>query len=230
MSSESPTAAKVSLKWVALVAAAIASATATGLRPEFAESWKMWAALLVPYSLLSIAALRWLKQQGTLGQTFRLKSGDVSIGILAGIILVAGAFGLLSTMLPKGSMSAAWLFQIYLQVGDVQAFGPPLLALLTLVVMEELVWRGMVQQLLTRRLGERRAVPLTALTYALAHLPTVFTLQVSGLGTNPLLLVAAAIAGLCFGFMAQRLGRLVPVILAHAVFSYFLAGPMPRLV
>jgi hypothetical protein len=57
--------------------------------------------------------------------------------------------------------------------------------------------------------------------YALAHVPTVFTLADPIVGPNPLLAVAALGAGLVWSFAAAQFGRLPPVIVSHAVFSYF---------
>ena len=62
-----------------------------------------------------------------------------------------------------------------------------------------------------------------ALLYALAHVPTLFTLADPSAGKNPLLVLAALGGGLCWSFLVERTGRLLPSLLAHAVFSYFAA-------
>jgi membrane protease YdiL (CAAX protease family) len=69
--------------------------------------------------------------------------------------------------------------------------------------------------------GTRRAWPLTAVLYALAHSPTVVLLAAPPAGANPVLLLAAAGCGLVWSFLASVTGRLPAVIVSHAVFSYF---------
>jgi len=54
---------------------------------------------------------------------------------------------------------------------------------------EELVWRGVVQTALARRLGPWRGVPIAALAYAVAHAP---------LG-SPVLVVVALLCGMAWG-------------------------------
>jgi hypothetical protein len=42
-------------------------------------------------------------------------------------------------------------------------------------------------------------------------------------GLNPLLVLAALGCGLCWSFMARMFDRLPPVMVSHAVFTYFSA-------
>jgi membrane protease YdiL (CAAX protease family) len=89
------------------------------------------------------------------------------------------------------------------------------------VICEELVWRSMVLDELTERFGTRRAWPLAALCYAITTLPTLYTLRYEPAGLNPLLVTAALGCGIVWSFLARLRGRLMPVIIAHAVFTYF---------
>ena len=95
--------------------------------------------------------------------------------------------------------------------------------------VEELTWRGLVLSALTADLGNRRAWPIAAVAYGAAHVPTLFTLADPTVGPNPLIVFAALGCGLVWSFVASVLGRLPPVIVSHAVFSYFaLAVLLPR--
>jgi membrane protease YdiL (CAAX protease family) len=79
-------------------------------------------------------------------------------------------------------------------------------------------------------LGTRRAPPAATVAYALAHVPTIFVLSDPLAGRNPVLFFAALGCGLVWGFAATMLGRLTPVVVSHAIFSYFaFATLLPRL-
>jgi membrane protease YdiL (CAAX protease family) len=86
---------------------------------------------------------------------------------------------------------------------------PPLViaapALLPVILGEELVWRGVVQTAVVRRLGPWRGVPVAALAYALAHAP---------LG-SPVLVVVALSCGMAWSALRAVSASLVPSLLAH---------------
>jgi membrane protease YdiL (CAAX protease family) len=128
-----------------------------------------------------------------------------------------------------GTAQRAWLFQVFLLAGDPDSVANGV-CLLGVVTCEEIVWRGWVQFELRQRWGGRRAWSLCAVAYALAHLPTLFTLQDEVAGTNPLLVLAALGCGLCWSFVVERTGRLAPALFAHAVFSYFSAHSLRFLI
>jgi membrane protease YdiL (CAAX protease family) len=116
------------------------------------------------------------------------------------------------------------LLHIYAQAGDpdvVQRSFVYTSVLFAIVIFEELVWRSMVLDELSQRFGPRRGWPLAALLYGVASLPTVYTLRDASAGLNPLLVTAALGCGLVWTFLASLKRRLVPVIIAHGVFTYF---------
>jgi hypothetical protein len=209
------------------VVAAVAIAVALGLRPSVAESTSMWLFLVVPYALLCAWIARKEARRGRLRDRLRFKSGDVTLGILLGLFMAAAGMLAVKMLLPSSSLSQVWLFQIYAQVGDVQNTTSSIGVLVLLAVMEEFVWRGFVLSELTLRVGPRLALPLSALLYGAAHSPTLFTFYDSTSGHNPVLVLAAMGAGLVWGFAMRAFGRLWPVALSHAVFTYFMAAPLP---
>jgi membrane protease YdiL (CAAX protease family) len=99
-------------------------------------------------------------------------------------------------------------------------------AVIAAAVAEELVWRGMVTQLLAERVGSRMAWVWAAVLYALAYAPTMWALR-SSAGLNPLLVGAALGAGLLWGAMARAFGRLAPGVLAHALFDWAVVMMFP---
>lgn len=207
--------------------AAVAALIAVATLPNLAGSPTPWYVLLGGYGLLAAWSVVVLQREGLLGSLTKPKSGDVTLGIVSGLVLTGAAFFVLRALAPTTSVRSAWLFSLYAQFGDVQGEGVRTAALLFVVVLEELVWRGLVQTQCVQAWGPRKGTPLAALLYALAHLPALFTMQVPGVGLNPLLALGALGCGLVWGVLVLLTGRLAPAIVCHAVVSYFLAAPAP---
>ncbi|MCS6900401.1 MAG: CPBP family intramembrane metalloprotease, partial [Polyangiaceae bacterium] len=141
----------------------------------------------------------------------------LGVGVVAGRQLVA----------PHGSPMDAWLIRLYLQLGPIPQGSARLVFAMTIVavaVLEEIVWRGMVQQILEEHLGVRRGWIFGAILYALAHLPTLWTLSMPPVGKNPLVLLAAFFCGAVWGFLVARKQRLPPALVSHALFTYALTS------
>jgi uncharacterized protein len=206
--------------WVIVPILVVGSALGFAFRPELAGQPGMWLALALPYGALTAVALYRMMDDGTLLDRFRIRSGDITIAVTVAALLLGAAWGVQQLLLAPDSPRAAWAFRILLQLGSLGGATLPV-AVVLLGAMEEIVWRGLVLDALVDRLGSRRAWPLAAVAYAVAHLPTVVTLRDPEAGPNPLLVLAALGAGLCWSFAAARLGRLPPVILSHVVFGYF---------
>ncbi|MBM4364018.1 MAG: CPBP family intramembrane metalloprotease, partial [Deltaproteobacteria bacterium] len=189
----------------------------------------MWLALGLPHAAFAALHLRRLYRQGALTERLGLRRGDFTIGLLLGALIFAAAAAARHVGLGQDARGLAWLFRLSLQLG-LDAPGPQLLAgLAALGALEELTWRGLVLDALEPAVGSRRAFAVTALLYAGAHLPTAWTLGDPAVGANPLLVLAAAGAGLPWSFAASMLGRLTPVVISHAAFSYFaVAWLIPR--
>jgi uncharacterized protein len=214
------------MRWTPRVVALIAASTALGMRPALAATPWMWLALGIPYALLALIALHKMWDEGTLVDALKPRWGDLSLGVGLAAVLLVASWAARSLLAPPGSSRHVWLLRIYLQFGSAETIQRSLwLTLLVLVIpfFEELVWRHMVLKEITDRFNSRRAWPLAALLYAVALLPSVFTLQDPIAGPNPLLFTAALGAGIVWSFVASTLGRLPPVIISHMAFTYFSA-------
>jgi uncharacterized protein len=212
------------MKRTLLTMALITAAMAFAFRLELAGSPGFWAALAVPYALLAALALYKLWDEGTLVDVLSPRWGDLSLGALTAAVLLLASFGARAVLAPAGSTRQAWLLRIYAQIGDSDVVQRSVLytgLLLFIVVCEELVWRSMVLDELSERFGTRRGWPLAALCYSVTALPTLYTLRAPIAGLNPLLVTAALGCGLVWTFLASIKGRLLPVIVAHGVFTYF---------
>lgn len=212
------------MKLTILTVTLITAAMAFAFRIDVAGSIWFWLSLGVPYFGLAALAVYKLWDEGALIDVLGPKWGDFSLGFVTAAILLAAELGARAVLAPAGSTRLAWLFRIYAQIGDTDAVQRSAVytgALLVIVVCEELVWRSLVLDELTRRFGSRRAWPIAALCYGATALPTLFTLRDPVAGYNPLLVTAALGCGLVWSFLASIKGRLIPVIIAHGVFTYF---------
>jgi membrane protease YdiL (CAAX protease family) len=219
------------MKIATLVTAVVAAAIAFAFRAGLAGTPMMWLGITIPYAALSALALYRLYDDGTLLDVFRIRAGDVTVGVLTAGLVYGGAWVIERFFISTSAPRLAWLFRMALQIGAGRP-SPIFLGLIIvgLALAEELVWRGLVLGALAESFGTRRAAPLAALAYAIAHVPSMFTLADPEVGTNPLLVVAAFGCGLVWSFTATLAGRLPPVIISHAVFSYFaIAMLLPKL-
>lgn len=208
--------------WLVVLLAGAAHALA--FRPTLSGSTALWWWLLGLYVLPVLVSLHYLWQEGTLRERLAPRWGDLSIGFLTASVLLVGSWLARGALAPSDTPRYAWLYRLYLQLGDpevLQTSAALTLALLSVAIAEEIVWRGMVLDLLAARFGTRRGWILSAVLYAVATLPTVFLLRDPTAGLNPLLPTAAMGAGIVWSFVAARLGRLPPVMIAHMAFSYF---------
>lgn len=206
---------------VVVVFLVVTSAVAFSFRPDQAGSWAMWIGLAGPYTaLVGLAAYR-LHHDGTLRDRLRFRGGDITIGILLAGVLLAGAWGVRTVVTPSGTARAAWIFRVLMQLGPFRASPVHVILIAWIGLAEELVWRGLVLDVLTERFGSRWGWALAALAYGAAHLPTVVLLADPTAGPNPLIVLAALGCGLFWSFTASRLGRLPPTMVSHIVFTYF---------
>jgi membrane protease YdiL (CAAX protease family) len=154
--------------------------------------------------------------------------------VLGAIGFFVLAWGFVRAAMPVGSSREIWLVSLYGQLGDprlLAAHAPAIAAtILATALAEEVLWRGMVTQLLAERVGSRTAWVWAAGLYALAYVPTAWSLRADaggGGGLDPVLVIAALGGGLLWGGMARAFGRLAPGVLAHALFDWAVVMMFP---
>jgi len=212
------------MRWVALVLITAAAAIGFALRPPLAGSITMYGVIAGAYAALAALAVYKMWDEGTLIDRVAPRWGDLSIGVVIAAVLLLGSWAGRSLLVPVGSPRHAWLLHIYIQLGDTKAIQSSVvltLLILLIPILEELVWRGLVLDELSSRLGTRRAWPIAALLYALSVAPSIFTLADPIAGKNPLLFAAALGCGIFWSFVAAMTQRLPPVIVSHIAFTYF---------
>jgi hypothetical protein len=181
-----------------------------------------WVLAAGPAAALGALAAAWARREDYLAEWLLPRWGDLTVSLLGGGALYAGAWAFVRFVAPVGSRWEVWLVPLYGQLGDpreLHAHAFPLVATLGVASLaEELTWRGMVTQLLAERVGSRTAWVWSAALYAASYAPTMWALR-TGAGLNPVLVLAAAGVGLGCGALARSTARLLPAVLAHAVFD-----------
>ncbi len=198
--------------------------TAVSFHPSLAGTPWMWLAFGLSQAPLAMVSLARLQREGEVREQLQPRWGDISMGMGAALLLLAGSLGMRTLLAPAGSPREAWLFRAYLQAGDpkvLQAHWPVIAAaIIGLAFLAECGWRGLVLPSLEERLGSRRAWPVVGLAYGLSFSPGAWWLRDTA-GLNVLVPMAAIAGGLVWSFLAARTRRLVPSMMSHAAFLWF---------
>ncbi len=183
--------------------------------------WLAFGACQVP---IAAVALRKLHADEDLRDRLLPRWGDISLGMGSALLLLACIWVARKSIAPDASSRHEWLTRAYEQAGDPDMlekyWAPVLAAVIVVSALEEIGWRGLVMPTLEERLGTRLAWPVTGLLYGVTFLPTAWWLRTDA-GPNPLVVGAALLAGCVWSLLAARTQRLIPSILSHAVFVWF---------
>lgn len=170
------------------------------------RSLGIWSAIGGAATALGLAVLLFDRPAATalLQPSLRL----LLLGAIVGSMMAAATcflYPLFARVLPFIATDTALLYTTFR--------APPLVvasvALVFVIVGEELVWRGVVQASLVRRLGAWRGVALAAVVYSLVHVP---------LG-SPVLVAVAFFCGLAWGALRATTASLVPTLVAHLLWD-----------
>lgn len=166
--------------------------------------WEMMAGSALTLAVLACLFDRnWLKESAWNPQS-----------LLLGIALAAALWGVFWT----GDKVAAWLFdfarpQVDMIYGLKESTNPLFLTLLLLLVTgpaEEIFWRGYVQRTISHRWNPNAGFAITTAVYALVHAASC----------NFMLIMAALVAGIVWGWLYRLFPRRLPVlIVSHAVWD-----------
>lgn len=151
-------------------------------------------------------------------ERLRFRPSDIVVGIASAAILYAVFFvgrEVTTRLLPFATDQIGAVYD------NKALLAPGRIGLLIGLVIgpgEELFWRGFLQRELEARVGGWRGYALATLLYAAVH---VFT-------GNAMLVVAALTAGILWGGMYLRFGRLGPGIVSHVAWdlTVFLLVPL----
>jgi membrane protease YdiL (CAAX protease family) len=178
--------------------------------------WLAAAALAAPFGILpavggaavalGVSVLLFARPAAT--ALLRPSPGLVLLGAAVGSLMAVATYLLypvLARLLPFVATDAARLYRAFRAQSPLLAS----VAMVPIIVGEELVWRGVVQASLVRRLGAWRGVGMAAVAYALVHAP---------LGSSVLVAVAFS-CGLAWGTLRATTASLVPSLVAHLLWD-----------
>ncbi len=198
-----------------------------GFSPSRAGSPFMWVVFGATQLPMAALAIHKLRRDGTLSESLMPRWGDISLGMGSAMVMLVGLWGASFGIGPATTKHQAWLMRIYLQIGDPELLQrnwiPVAAGVTVLASLEELSWRGLVLPVLEDKVGTRRAWPLSALLYALALSPSIWLLR-DTVGPNPLVVGVALFGGMVWSFLAVHTRRLIPSILSHALFIWFVVA------
>ena len=142
----------------------------------------------------------------------------VVLGLISAAILYAVFF--------VGNSIVRWMFdfagkdisKVYGFKGNAEALRIGLLMLLIIGPGEELLWRGYIQGTLSRSLGRYKGYLLGVIFYTLIHVAT----------GNLILIVAALVGGIFWGWMDMKYNSMLMNIISHIVWdiAIFLVIPL----
>jgi membrane protease YdiL (CAAX protease family) len=171
------------------------------------EVWNFWVRLSLAAALLATIALiltpdRW--------KLFRARPRDIAIGVASALLLYVIFWVGKQLALAILPFAADQIQSVYAKREQLDLLSIGLLLFFLLGPSEEIFWRGFVQ----RQLG----LPVTTALYALVHIWTL----------NLILIIAAGVAGLLWGWLYQREQNLITVIISHALWdvSIFVLFPL----
>jgi membrane protease YdiL (CAAX protease family) len=185
-------------------------------------SLRFWLYIGAPTFALAIAGLVRAVRDGELGAWLMPKWGDATRGVLTAFAMLAVAWAVSRFLV--GTPREAWLARAYLAIGDpgkLRAHGGMVAGVIILFAIgEEIVWRGLVTTVVAEKLGSRTAWLYAAVLYAVAHVPTMWSLRDDSAGLNPLIPLAALFCGIAWGALVRATGRLAPAVISHALFDW----------
>ena len=84
---------------------------------------------------------------------------------------------------------------------------------------EEIYWRGFIQNTLSKKMGENKGYMLSVALYAGVHIIT----------GNVMLVIAALVCGIYWGWLYKKEKSLLPVIISHAIWDLTIFALFPLL-
>jgi membrane protease YdiL (CAAX protease family) len=205
-------------------------------RPESSGTVAFWVFAAGPSLVLGTVAAAWARREDLLRDWLFPRWGDFTRGVAGAALFFGVAYAFTRIVAPVGSRREIWLVALYGQIGDprlLAAHAPAIAATIAATALaEEVLWRGLVTQLLAEKVGSRMAWLWAAGLYALAYVPSAWSLRAGGASgglaaLNPVLVVVALGGGLLWGAMARGFGRLAPSVLAHALFDWAVVMMFP---
>jgi len=165
-----------------------------------------WIEMTLSISTLVLMAFIFSKKNIQLG---KINLRHIIIGIVSAIVLYIVFY--------FGNIISGFLFpfkdsqvlSVYSNRSNGNLIWIGLLLLFIIGPGEEIYWRGFVQNNLTKRLGENKGYVISVLLYAGVHIIT----------GNIMLVIAAFVCGIYWGWIYKKEKSLLPVMISHAIWD-----------
>ncbi len=174
-----------------------------------------WYAMSFSTLMLTIYTL--INQKEKLKELFKFEMKFVYIGVAHGVLLYGisrlGVF-IISNFFDFAKPQLNLIYSTRDQAP------PILIAMLLLFIIapaEEIFWRGFVQDKLGSFVSKKNAMRITIVLYVIVHIWAM----------NPMLLLAALVLGVHWGYMYFRFGSLIPGIISHALWDTIIFVILP---
>ncbi len=175
------------------------------------KDFNFWIEMLIAASLLAVASIyiNHLNGKEINARLYSFKHSYIIIGLISAAILYGIFFA--------GDRISALLFnfanrQVTGIYGNKILLNPVIIGLLLFFVIgpaEEIFWRGFVQDTFAQKFGENKGWIIGSLIYGCIH---IFAM-------NFMLIMAALICGLFWGYIFKKYKSLWPGIISHAVWD-----------
>ncbi len=177
------------------------------------EGGIFWFKLAPSAAILAIIGL--ILSRHHFSELFRFKPAHLWIGPLSAAILY-GVFWLgnlvsqqVLPLLFPGFDPSIQIQNVYSNKTQLSSFYIGMLLLFVMGPAEEIYWRGFVQRALGARFAKAIRIVIASSVYTFVHIVAL----------NAMLLVAAAVCGLFWGWLYVREKSLVPVIISHSLWD-----------
>ena len=196
------------LYWLTILSAIVFPPVFSAWRPAIIDFWSLFSAVLLIFLLVAL----WLDpglSQLIAGDVFTLGWRKVVLGLVSAVFLYA-LFYAGYLLLPKLLIgSSGQVARIYALKSGQSQWRLGIFLALIIAPGEELWWRGFLQHHWSRRLGSWPGYWLVAGLYAAVHLTS----------RNPVLVLAALVCGLVWGYQYLKFKSVLANIISHIGFD-----------
>lgn len=170
------------------------------------ELWNFWARLSLAAATLALSALILTPDRA---EIFQVRPRDLVLGVASALVLYAIFWVGRHVVVMVLPFASAQINAVYAQKEQLDLLWIGLLLFFLVGPSEEIFWRGFVQRRLSEHFSPLGALFTTTAAYAFVHIWTL----------NLILILAAAVVGLFWGWLYQRERSLISVMLSHALWD-----------
>jgi membrane protease YdiL (CAAX protease family) len=132
----------------------------------------------------------------------------ILIGVAAGAVMIAATYILFPVVTSICPLALSATKSLYGLIPPRTTL--PIVAIVYVIILaEEMMWRGVVQEAIAARLRPIGAVIVSALVYGLSHAPI----------GSPLLVIVAVFCGLYWSALRWKTGSLIPGLVSHLLWD-----------